>query len=134
MIAQFYAPRQQRATEDSSATRTAVFDKALNVDANTSRISTAEITCRRGRDEGKKLTIGSGRINIGRWDKSDFRLNDNTASRLHAYIVYSEGRHILYDAESANGTYVNDKRIAFKALDDRDEIRLGNSVLVYHKK
>ena len=56
---------------------------------------------------------------------------DVNASRLHAWITYEEHRHILHDAQSTNGTYVNGKRIDTHCLVLGDEIQIGSTVLVY---
>jgi len=37
----------------------------------------------------------------------------------------------ILDDRSANGTYVNDRRVAEAVLRDRDVVRLGRVVLVY---
>jgi hypothetical protein len=134
VIADFDRPQNYAVSDEAFTTQTAVFDKVVEeLDMYHKQDDLATLVCNFGNDCGKELKIGSTRVNIGRWDNCDFRLNDTTVSRLHAYILFINGEHILYDAESANGTYVNNKRIAFKVLYDGDDIKVGNVVLNYRK-
>ena len=61
---------------------------------------------------------------IGR--AGDLRLGDARVSRRHAKIVLSEGSYMLEDMQSANGTYLNEEKIAApRALNPGDMIRTG---------
>lgn len=84
-----------------------------------------------GVDVGFKLDIGFDRINIGRRESNEFPLSDLNTSRLHAYITYEDRVHVLYDAKSLNGTYVNGHRITRKTLSDGDRIKVGNTIILY---
>ena len=84
-----------------------------------------------GDDEGACLEIGDHKIYIGRRSENEFLLTDPNASRLHAYIDYVRHRHVLYDAQSMNGTFVNGKRIDSIVLQPDDLIQIGNTVLRY---
>lgn len=84
-----------------------------------------------GVDEGAYLEFGERKIYIGRLAKNEFILTDTNVSRLHAYISYEAHRHVLYDAGSTNGTLVNGKRIDKSVLENGDEIRIGETVLLY---
>ncbi|MGW4380019.1 FHA domain-containing protein [Kitasatospora sp. NPDC004531] len=53
-----------------------------------------------------------GRLLIGRMTGSDLRLGDATVSRRHAELRFEDGRWLLHDLGSANGTFVNDRRLA----------------------
>ena len=50
------------------------------------------------------------------------------------YVIFEDGTHVLYDAKSLNGTYVNGQRITRKSLKNGDHIKLGNTVLLYEVK
>jgi pSer/pThr/pTyr-binding forkhead associated (FHA) protein len=68
---------------------------------------------------------------LGRGFSADLRLEDQSVSRRHAVVVNaSEGARIL-DDRSANGTFVNGRRVTDAVLRDRDVIRLGRVALVY---
>jgi len=72
---------------------------------------------------------------IGRAQGNTIVVNDSTVSRQHARIrlelapadqADSKDRFMLYDLGSANGTFVNGKRIdAPEALADGDTVRFG---------
>ena len=134
VIADFDRPKDYAVSDEAFTIQTAVFDKVSEeLDMYHKQCDLATLTCSAGADAGKQLNIGSNRVNIGRWDNCDFRLKDTTVSRLHAYILFINGEHILHDAESANGTYVNNKRVAYKVLNDDDDIKIGSSILNYRK-
>ncbi|GBG56174.1 phosphopeptide-binding protein [Sporomusaceae bacterium FL31] len=84
-----------------------------------------------GLDKGMKFEVGSKRINIGRRESNELPLTDMNTSRLHAYIIYEEGNHVLHDAKSLNGTYVNGHRITRKILCSGDRIKVGNTIILY---
>ena len=84
-----------------------------------------------GPDSEAYLEFGEGQIYIGRREKNEFILTDKKASRLHAWIAYENHRHILYDAQSTNGTFVNGEPVESICLCSGDEIQIGTTVLVY---
>ena len=68
---------------------------------------------------------------LGRGFSADLRLEDQSVSRRHAVIVDDgDGARIL-DDRSANGTFVNGRRVTEAPLHDRDVIRLGRVALMY---
>ena len=89
------------------------------------------LTVIRGDDLDAYLEFGEKKIYLGRREKNDFILTDVNASRLHAYIAFERHRHRLYDAKSLNGTYINGKRVESVYLRAGDEIKIGNTVLLY---
>ena len=48
---------------------------------------------------------------IGRSSQCDIVIQSNTVSRLHAKVERDGPRYVLSDAHSANGTFVNDRRL-----------------------
>ncbi len=63
---------------------------------------------------------------IGRSSLCDIIIARQTVSRLHARIVREGPRHVLHDAGSANGTYINGQQLAAPhLLSNRDTIGLG---------
>ena len=91
----------------------------------------AALTVEQGPDINSYLEIGEKRIHIGRREENEFLLMDVNSSRLHAYISFEKYRHILYDAGSLNGTYVNEQKVTSQRLCFGDEIKIGNTVLLY---
>jgi hypothetical protein len=81
------------------------------------------------RHTGQEFPLTQAPVTIGRQPDSTIVLADPQVSRQHATIFYQAGRHVVQDLGSANGTYVNDRRIAApQALRDGDQLRLGNTI------
>jgi pSer/pThr/pTyr-binding forkhead associated (FHA) protein len=70
-------------------------------------------------------------MHIGRGFAVDLRLEDQTVSRRHAIIVEAGAETRILDDRSANGTFVNGRRVAEATLHDRDAIRVGRVELVF---
>ncbi len=71
--------------------------------------------------------VGTEGLTMGRSEQRDIVLVDPAASRLHCEVVYSAGRFQLRDPGSANGLFVNGRRVREKLLDDGDMIRIGST-------
>ena len=91
----------------------------------------ATLTVLSGSDEGIAMHLGERKIYMGRMAQSEFILTDTNVSRVHAWIAYEQHRHVLHDAESRNGSFVNGVRITTQRLRDGDEVRLGTTALRY---
>lgn len=81
--------------------------------------------------KNSEIVFGERQIYFGRKKTNDFVLADEGASRIHAYISYERHRHILRDAGSLNGTFVNKKPITRCELRHGDKILIGNTILIY---
>ncbi|HEY5935657.1 MAG TPA: FHA domain-containing protein [Kofleriaceae bacterium] len=69
-------------------------------------------------------------VTIGRTDKNHLALPAAVISQRHARIVEKDGRYILVDLKSMNGTYVNGRKITAPLLiRPGDRIAMGNFVL-----
>ncbi|SMC55984.1 FhaA domain-containing protein [Sporomusa malonica] len=115
---------------------TRVFDK-LNpalLDRFPQQLLHGLLTVIDGLDAGLKIDCTTNRINIGRRNTNELPLTDMNTSRLHAYIVYEDGSHVIHDAKSLNGTYVGSHRITHKQLKNGDRIRVGNTEILYEVK
>lgn len=75
--------------------------------------------------------LSSGRVNIGRIYENEIYIRDVKVSRLHAFIVFESNAHVIYDAQSTNGTYVNGKLVVSCKLKNGDSIKIGNAILTY---
>jgi FHA domain len=68
---------------------------------------------------------------IGRGLTADVRIEEQRVSRTHAILV-RHGHHTrLLDNRSANGTFVNGRRIVATNITDGDVIRIGPVVATY---
>ena len=69
------------------------------------------------------------RIAIGRHESSDLQLNSRTVSNYHAEILNENGRIVLRDLGSTNGSFVNDEKVREQTVESGDRIRIGSHVL-----
>ena len=86
-----------------------------------------------GTRAGEKLGLGGSGIRIGRESAiCEIVLENPKVSRLHAEVVSIDGKVLLIDRNSSNGTYVNDQKIDKRYLQDGDIIYFGgrNAVAV----
>lgn len=68
-----------------------------------------------------------GEITIGRVQGNDIVLPKGNISKRHSRIVQRDGKFIIVDLKSTNGTYVNGKRIsAPQVLKDGDKLYIGD--------
>lgn len=101
--------------------------------ASASRGLLGRFTILNGTRAGEKLGLGGSGIRIGRESEiCEIVLENPKVSRLHAEVVSIDGRVLLIDRNSSNGTYVNDQKIDKRFLQDGDIIYFGgrNAVAV----
>ncbi len=70
-------------------------------------------------------------VRIGRGSGCQIVLSDPLSSRTHVILSYESGHWIASDAESRNGTLVNEKRISQVPLYDGDRIQVGSTELLF---
>ena len=68
----------------------------------------------------------TGQTSVGRHPSNEIRLNDREISKRHAFIEAREGGWWVVDRGSANGTYVNNRRVEEAPLRHGDELLLGS--------
>ncbi len=74
------------------------------------------------------LPANGAAFRIGRSSDNDLVLDDLLASRSHAQIVVAgEGQFELTDLGSANGTFVNGRRVESQLLHDQDFVSFGGT-------
>ena len=61
-------------------------------------------------------------------------LPDSRLSREHVELALDEGRWLLRDAGSRNGSFVNGERVDRRVLESGDVIELGGTFLVYQER
>ena len=102
----------------------------------------AKLVIERGKSVGKQFLLNTAESQIGRWDADggifpdvDLDSDDPEAkvSRRHARILFSDGKYVLEDLGSTNGTFINrGKRLSpgtRQPLNDGDEIIVGKTFL-----
>ena len=80
-----------------------------------------------GRDgESRREVFDKPEITIGRVDGNDLKLPEGAISKRHARCVFRDGKHIIVDLKSTNGTYVNGRKITSPiVIRDDDKICIG---------
>ncbi len=92
------------------------------------RIWANESRCLMLTDGERVYPLGAAEILIGRHTGADICLWDQAVSRFHALLVLQDGNWRIEDLQSADGTYVNGKRIRSpRILHQNDEIRIGGN-------
>jgi S1-C subfamily serine protease len=86
---------------------------------------------RTGPDAGKTVRIAGERFTVGRGNGCDLVLRDPKVSREHAFFrVESDGRPVLHDLGSMNGTLVNGRRIEEPVLlHGTEEVVFGDTTI-----
>lgn len=64
---------------------------------------------------------------VGRDPGNDIILRDPKVSRHHAEIIFERGFFVVHDLTSANGTYINGRRIRVAPLTHAAKVRMGNT-------
>ena len=115
-----------------------ILDAVPLLDHRTQSRLTSERLARRGPHlalgEGEQthmLELESRITHIGRGLTADVRFEDQRVSRDHAIIVRHGRFARLLDNRSANGTFVNGRRVVVTNLNHGDVIRIGPVVMQY---
>lgn len=106
-------------------------DDDIVVDLGEIAAGTAILVVRSGEEEGDYFVLSSAVTTIGRHAESTIVLDDITVSRRHSEIHKTEGRYLVKDAGSLNGTYVNQERVDVAELRQGDELQVGKFHLVF---
>jgi pSer/pThr/pTyr-binding forkhead associated (FHA) protein len=80
---------------------------------------------------GKVVEIDAT-LRLGRHPFNELSLGDPGVSRYHCWILVRDGVASVEDLASANGTFVNGKRLKLRhALKTGDQIRIGSTEFVF---
>lgn len=80
--------------------------------------------------ETKRLEFDRPEITIGRVQGNDIVLPKGNVSKRHSRIVYKDGKFIIVDLKSTNGTYVNGRKItAPLVIKGTDKIYIGDFIM-----
>jgi VWFA-related protein len=76
---------------------------------------------------GQRVVVPQNGLTIGRRAGNGLTIQDETLSGAHAQIYFAAGTFFLKDAGSANGTYLNGRKITEAALKNGDMFKFGKS-------
>ncbi|TMB06787.1 MAG: FHA domain-containing protein [Deltaproteobacteria bacterium] len=78
----------------------------------------------------QRLDFDAEEITVGRVDENDICLPKGNISKKHTRIVVKDGKIIVLDLKSTNGTYVNGKKLAGPQLiQPSDNVYIGDFIL-----
>lgn len=89
------------------------------------------LVVREGKNASYEIELRQPVTIIGRAADAGVRLADQAVSRHHAEIRISDDGASVADLKSTNGTLLNGARVTTAALVDGDELRVGETVLVF---
>lgn len=93
-----------------------------------------EIIVRLGENVICRHSFDKDIISIGRSRDNDIVIENLSVSRNHARIRRQDGKYILSDLNSANGTLVNGVRVTKTEILDEDVITIGKHTLAFLNK
>ncbi len=107
------------------STRPALADDETIDDAGQRRSGPLVFLTRNG-ETLKKIRFDGARLLIGRAEHNDVSIDSKFISRHHALMVRHGASTLLMDLNSANGTFVNSRRVSNQVLANDDVITLGD--------
>ena len=85
-----------------------------------------------GPQAGTYYPLGKRTLSVGRDPAREIQLRDPKVSRKHFLVRWESGAYVALELRSKNGITINGQRTKERALQDFDEIKAGDTVLVYH--
>src|SRR5512142_1948299 len=80
--------------------------------------------------EQRRMVFNKPEVTIGRVQGNDIVLPKGNVSKRHARIVLKDGKFIIVDLKSTNGTYVNGRKITSPlVIKETDKIYIGDFIL-----
>src|SRR5262245_40038886 len=80
--------------------------------------------------EQKRLEFDKPEVTIGRVQGNDIILPKGNVSKRHSRIVFKDGKFIIVDLKSTNGTYVNGRKITSPlVIKGTDKVYIGDFIL-----
>ena len=86
-----------------------------------------------GDQKGEDFRLHDGKNSVGSAPDAQIPLRDSTVSGQHASVRFEDGRFVLTDLDSSNGTFLNDKRVSREELKDNDVIRFGEVIVKFKR-
>jgi FHA domain-containing protein len=81
-------------------------------------------------DDRREVVIDQPTLTIGRSSENDVPVSEPRLSRHHALIEGDELGFVVKDLDSANGTWLNGRRVSSDRLLQGDEIRVGRALIL----
>ena len=91
----------------------------------------ASVVILNGYAEGMEYPVTKISTTLGRDATSDIVVRDPMASRYHAAILYEDGKFLLKDMGSTNGTVLRGRPIVQEQITSRDRFMIGDTALQF---
>jgi hypothetical protein len=78
----------------------------------------------------KEVAVGQKEVSIGRAPDNGIVIDNPAVSHYHARVFHEEGRLMLEDFGSLNGTFVNGQRVKMVTLKAGDSVAIGKHTIV----
>lgn len=89
----------------------------------------AELLAVKGARQGERFAFRGNEIRIGADPTCGVRLDEPLLSRFHAIVKYENGKFTLVDTNSANGTWINQRRVWQADIPIGTQFELGGTTL-----
>ena len=94
-------------------------------------VMNAELVVVNGPSAGTRYALEKGEVLVGRAPNSNVVLNEPEVGWRHCQIRQQGLRYLVVDLRTSLGTYVNGMRSAERWLEDRDQIGIGKTILMF---
>ena len=85
--------------------------------------------------EQRRLDFDKGEVTIGRVQGNDIILPKGNVSKRHSRIVFKDGKFIVVDLKSTNGTYVNGRKISSPlVIKQTDKVYIGDFIITVEEQ
>jgi len=111
-------------------TQTIVVDGVIGEELDNRPISACLVVIS-GSNIGHQHQITISQSMIGRSMNADIQIDDESASRDHAFIVRDTSGYRIRDNASKNGCFLNDSRIDDCYMQDGDILRIGGTIFKF---
>jgi diguanylate cyclase (GGDEF)-like protein len=111
-------------------TQTIVIDSILSDDLDTRPLSACLVIIS-GANIGHQHQITVSQSMVGRSMNADIQIDDDSASRDHAFIIRDTSGYRVRDNNSKNGCFLNDTRVDEHQMQDGDLLRIGGTILKF---
>ncbi|HEX4751241.1 MAG TPA: sigma 54-interacting transcriptional regulator [Bryobacteraceae bacterium] len=91
----------------------------------------AELIVVNGPQAGTRHRLAQSDFVVGRAPNSNIVLNEPEVGWRHCQIRSQGGRYLVIDLKTSLGTYVNGMRSAERWLEDKDQIGIGRTILMF---
>src|ERR1051326_206316 len=81
--------------------------------------------------KGKVIRIQNGKLRVGRAADNAVCIPDRLMSKYQFEIEVKDGKAVLYDRQTRNGTWINSFYYGHKTLEHGDRIECANTAIIY---